>query len=318
MLGDKCQQGKRVRSIHILAGSILQIWETVAKLLDELSSKRKLTKVDQRIKIVRISTENSDKVFGLRISPNAIYDIIEVLKRKGIFILFLEIEISEKYKDKLNDNKNDKNNEYDDKLSGKHSNITTPLTDDSTTALDKKTKQLTLKKNNKIINSHINKEEDDEDLSTQSSDSDKNIKNKTAPPISYINISDNDEDEDEETDEEADDNSTPSKLKRKNNDDEKLNYIKKRILADNTIEDATPKENINVKKENIIDKKENFSVKKENSIKEEPIEIIDADHKIDKKVNINQNINIKICSKCGNKNRIQAKFCDNCGNSLIN
>lgn len=85
LLGEKCQKGRRIRAIHVLAGNILPIWETVSKKLDDMGNRKqeKLGKSDQRLKIVRLKTAES-KVFGLRISSIAIDEILETLKKKRI------------------------------------------------------------------------------------------------------------------------------------------------------------------------------------------------------------------------------------------
>lgn len=65
--GLECETGLRSRTYHVLSGSVLSVWNKVENVLRSYHNT-----IASRMQIIRMQTENGDKIVGLLIPPTAL------------------------------------------------------------------------------------------------------------------------------------------------------------------------------------------------------------------------------------------------------
>lgn len=63
-LKDECEVGKTTQSIHLFTGAILPIWGEIEKVLSTKTRRK------SRLRIIRIVTDNGQRLVGVRIEPS--------------------------------------------------------------------------------------------------------------------------------------------------------------------------------------------------------------------------------------------------------
>lgn len=74
---EYCQNGRRFRTYFVLTGSVIAIWPTLEKALSDSRAKQS----SSSMQLVRISTDDDQKLVGLLVSSIHVRNILSILTK---------------------------------------------------------------------------------------------------------------------------------------------------------------------------------------------------------------------------------------------